>query len=52
MNIDPNVITVVGIAFWLGGSFAFIGVVHDWSHDRRTQLDRRRRLAELGELGD
>ena len=52
MHIDPNLIAVAGIALWLGGSFAFIGVANDWSHDRRTERDRRRRLAELGELAD
>ena len=47
MHIDPNLIAVAGIALWLGGAFAFIGVARDWSDDRRTERDRLRRLSEL-----
>ncbi len=49
MHIDPNLIAVAGIALWLGGAFAFIGVARDWSDDRRSRTDRVRRLVELGE---
>lgn len=52
MHIDPNLIAVAGIALWLGGSIAFVGVARDWSEDHRTRRDRRRRLAELGEATD
>ncbi|MDQ3944170.1 MAG: hypothetical protein M3357_03250 [Actinomycetota bacterium] len=52
MYVDPNLIAVAGIALWLGGAFAFMGVVRDWSDDRRTRSDRRRRLADPGELTD
>ncbi len=50
--MDPNLIAVAGMALWLGGAYAFTGVVRDWSADRRTRDDRRQRLADLGELAD
>ncbi|HEY3241705.1 MAG TPA: hypothetical protein VGL92_19240 [Acidimicrobiia bacterium] len=49
MHIDPNLIAIAGIALWLGGAFAFIGVALDWSSDRRSERDRLRRLSELGD---
>lgn len=52
MHVDPNLIAFVGIALWLGGSFAFVGVARDWSEDRRAKRDRLRQLAELGEPAD
>ncbi|MGH8975675.1 MAG: hypothetical protein ACRD0C_21025 [Acidimicrobiia bacterium] len=50
--MDPNLIAVAGIALWLGGAYAFTGVVRDWSEDRRSRSDHHRRLADLGETAD
>ena len=49
--MDPNLLAVAGIALWLGGAFAFTGVVRDWSEDRRARSDETR-LVELGEIAE
>ena len=50
--MDPNLIAVAGIALWLGGAFAFTGVVRDWSEDRRTRAERALPYSEAGEAAD
>jgi hypothetical protein len=50
--MDPNLIAVAGIALWLGGAYAFTGVIRDWSEDRRSRIDRHRRPAEPARIAD
>jgi hypothetical protein len=50
--MDPTLIAVAGIALWLGGAYAFTGVLRDWSEDRRSRDERHRRPAEPARIAD
>ena len=41
MHLDPNLVALTGIALWLGGSIAFVGIAREWSEERLTRRDRR-----------
>ncbi|MGH9039216.1 MAG: hypothetical protein ACRDZ3_03200 [Acidimicrobiia bacterium] len=43
--MNPDLLAVAGIALWLSGSFAVLGIARDWSYDRAER-------AELQEHGD